>query len=148
MQHQRNNNSKRKLVHLQGEGETSKVGGRNQKSTHKHHWKTHETLVLSFSKEKKQVQLQGKHKEGSHVAIGACTVDLISLRKPSRPAGSDPEVVCPKISFLKLSVSLGGFGPSVAHGKHSVRRLCVQTTKNKAETCSLLDAIGRRSCGR
>ena len=65
-----------------------------------------------------------------------------------RPAGSDPEVVCQKNSFLKVSVSLGGFGPSVAHGKHSVRRRCVQATKNKAETCSLLDAIGRRSCGR
>ena len=46
-----------------------------------------------------------------------------------------------KNSFLKVSVSLGGFGPSVAHGKHSVRRRCVQATKNKAETCSLLDAI-------
>ena len=33
-----------------------------------------------------------------------------------RPAGSDPEVVCQKNSFLKISVSLGGFGPSVAHG--------------------------------
>ena len=65
-----------------------------------------------------------------------------------RPAGSDPEVVCQKNSFLKISVSLGGFGPSVAHGKHSVRRRCVQATKNKAETCSLLDAIGRLSCGR
>ena len=31
-----------------------------------------------------------------------------------RPAGSDPEVVCQKNSFLKVSVSLGGFGPSVA----------------------------------
>ena len=62
-----------------------------------------------------------------------------------RPAGSDPEVVCEKDSFLKVSVSLGGFGPSVAHGKHSVRRRCVQATKNNAETCSLLDAIGRRS---
>ena len=64
------------------------------------------------------------------------------------PAGSDPGVVCQRNSFLKVSVSLGGFGPSVAHGKHSVRRRCVQATKNKAETCSLLDAIGRRSCGR
>ena len=54
-----------------------------------------------------------------------------------RPAGSDPGVVCQKNSFLKVSVSLGGFGPSVAHGKHSVRRRCVQATKNKAETCSL-----------
>ena len=69
-------------------------------------------------------------------------------KTPLRPAGSDPEVVCQKKSFLKVSVSLGGFGPSVAHGKHSVRRRCVQATKNKAETCSLLDAIGRRSCGR
>ena len=63
-----------------------------------------------------------------------------------RPVGSDPEVVCQKNSFLKVSVSLGGFGPSVAHGK--LRRRCVQASKNKAETCSLLDAIGRRSCGR
>ena len=65
-----------------------------------------------------------------------------------RPAGSDPEVVCQKTSLLKVSVFLGGFGPSVAHGNHSVRRCCVQAPKNKAETCSLLDAIGRRSCGR
>ena len=66
-----------------------------------------------------------------------------------RPAGSDPEVVCQKNSFLIVGVSLGGFGPSVAPGKHSVRRRCtVQATENKAETCSLLDAIGRRSCGR
>ena len=72
----------------------------------------------------------------------------VSPTPPLRPAGSDPEVVCQKNSFLKVSVSLGGFGPSVAHGKHSVRRRCVQATKNKAETCSLLDAIGRRSCGR
>ena len=70
------------------------------------------------------------------------------LRTALRPAGSDPEVVCQKNSFLKVSVSLGGFGPSVAHGKHSVRRRCVKATKNKAETCSLLDAIGRRLCGR
>ena len=69
-------------------------------------------------------------------------------RTSLRPAGSDPEVVCQKNSFLKVSVSLGGFGPSVAHGKYSVRRRCVQATKNKAETCSLFDAIGRRSCGR
>ena len=72
----------------------------------------------------------------------------LSIVPVLRPAGSDPEVVCQKNSFLKVSVSLGGFGPSVAHGKHSVRRRCVQATKNKAETCSLLDAIGRRSCGR
>ena len=73
---------------------------------------------------------------------------LTSAIRKLRPAGSDPEVVCQKNSFLKVSVSLGGFGPSAAHGKHSVRRRCVQATKNKAETCSLLDAIGRRSCGR
>ena len=48
-----------------------------------------------------------------------------------RPAGSDPEVVCQKNSFLKVSVSLGGFGLSVAHGKHSVRRRCVQATKKQ-----------------
>ena len=59
-----------------------------------------------------------------------------------------PELFAKKNSFLKVSVSLGGFGLSVAHGKYSVRRRCVQATKNKAETCSLLDAIGRRSCGR
>ena len=73
---------------------------------------------------------------------------VFTRRSVLRPAGSDPEVVCQKDSFLKVSVSLGGFGPSVAHGKHSVRRRCVQATKNKAETCSLHDAIGRRSCGR
>ena len=59
-----------------------------------------------------------------------------------------PVLFAKKNYFSKVSVSLGGFGPSVAHGKHSVRRRCVQATKNKAETCSLLDAIGRRSCGR
>ena len=48
-----------------------------------------------------------------------------------RPAGSDPGFVCQKNSFLKVSVSLGGFGPSVAHGKHSVRRRCVQATKTR-----------------
>ena len=64
-----------------------------------------------------------------------------------RSAGRDPGVVCQKDSFLKVSVSLGGFGSSVAHGKRSVRVRCVQAMKNKAETCSLLDAIGRRSCG-
>ena len=54
------------------------------------------------------------------------------LKKESlRPAGSDPEVVCQKNSFLKVSVSLGGFGLSVAHGKHSARRRCVQATKNQ-----------------
>ena len=52
-------------------------------------------------------------------------------RAPLRPAGSDPQVVCQKDSFLKVSVSLGGFGPSVAHGKHSVRRRCVQATKKQ-----------------
>ena len=36
------------------------------------------------------------------------------------PAGSDPEVVCQK-NYLKVSVSLGEFGHSVAHGKLSVR---------------------------
>ena len=55
-----------------------------------------------------------------------------------RPAGSDPDVVCQKYSFLKVSVSLGGFGISVAHGKLSVRGRCVQATENKEETCSLL----------
>ena len=38
-----------------------------------------------------------------------------------RPAGSDPEVVRQKILFLKVSVSLGGFGPSVAHGNQILR---------------------------
>ena len=49
--------------------------------------------------------------------------------------------------MLKPKRGSGEFGPSVVHGKHSVRRRVVQATKNKAETCSLLDAIGRRSCG-
>ena len=78
------------------------------------------------------------------MALGSNDLSML----PLRPAGSDPEVVCQKNSFLKVSVSLGGFGPSLAHGKHSVRRRGVQATKNKAETCSLLDAIGRHSCGR
>ena len=58
---------------------------------------------------------------------------IAKLRKLERlrPAGSDSEVVCQKNSFLKVSVSLGGFGPSVAHGKHSVRRRCVQATKKQ-----------------
>ena len=59
-----------------------------------------------------------------------------------------PKLFAKKNSVLKVSVSLGGFGPSVADGKHSARRRGVQATKNKAETCSLLDAIWRRSCGR
>ena len=73
---------------------------------------------------------------------------LLFIISHLRPAGSDPEVVCQKNSFLKVGVYLGGSGPSVAHGKHSVRRRCLQATKNKAESCSLLDAIGRRLCGR
>ena len=65
-----------------------------------------------------------------------------------RPPCSDPGAGCQKILFLEVSASLSGFGPFVAHGKLSVRGRCVQATKNKAETCFLLDAIGRRSCGR
>ena len=34
-----------------------------------------------------------------------------------RPAGSDPGAGFKKILFLKVSVSLSGFAPSVAHGK-------------------------------
>ena len=41
---------------------------------------------------------------------------LAKVNSILRPAGSDPEVVCQKNSFLKVSVSLGGFGPSVARG--------------------------------
>ena len=59
-----------------------------------------------------------------------------------------PQLFVKKILFLKVSVSLRGFGPSIAHGKLSVRGRCVEATKNKAETCSLFDAIGSRSCGR
>ena len=82
------------------------------------------------------------------ISVGdLCKSWCVPIVQALRPAGSDPEVVRQKNSFLKVSVSLGGFGPSVAHGKHSVRRR-VQATKNKAETYSLLDAIGRRSCGR
>ena len=44
------------------------------------------------------------------------TDDGVEHRNVLRPAGSDPEVVCQKDSFLKVSVSLGGFCPSVAHG--------------------------------
>ena len=80
------------------------------------------------------------------VVLFVCHVKLET--SPSRVAGSDPEVVCQKNSLLKVSVSLSGFGPSVTHGKLSVRGRCVQATKNKAETCSLLVAIGRRSCRR
>ena len=65
-----------------------------------------------------------------------------------RPAGSDPGAGRQKILFLKVGVFLSGFAPSVAHEKLSVRGRRVQATKNKAETCSLLDAIRRRSCGR
>ena len=72
----------------------------------------------------------------------------LSNKKKLRPAGSDPGAGRQKIPFLKVGVSLSGFAPSVAHGKLSVRGRCVQATKNKAETCSLLDAIGRCSCGR
>ena len=41
---------------------------------------------------------------------------ILECSFPLRPAGSDPEVVCQKNSFLKVSVSLGGFGPSLVHG--------------------------------
>ena len=68
-----------------------------------------------------------------------------AVRKENlRPAGSVPGAVCQEI-FLKFIVSLSGFGPSEAHGKLS---LGGQATNNKAKTCSLLDAIERRSCGR
>ena len=82
------------------------------------------------------------------MVLCVCHVQLDT--SPSRFAGGDPDVVCQKNSFLKVIVSLDGFGPSVTHGKLYVRRRCVQATKNKAETCSLLVAIGRRKrpCGR
>ena len=54
--------------------------------------------------------------------------NITDINVELRPAGSDPELVCQKNSFLKVSVSLGGFGPSVAHGKHSVRRRCAGIT--------------------
>ena len=51
-----------------------------------------------------------------------CTFSTYLARaKGLRPAGSDPGSVCQKIIFLKVSVSLRGFGPSVALGKLSVR---------------------------
>ena len=59
----------------------------------------------------------------------------------SRPAGRNPEVVCEKKCFLKVSVSLGGLGPSVAHGKTICETTSCSSYENKAETCSLLDAI-------
>ena len=59
-----------------------------------------------------------------------------------RLAGSDPEVVCQKNSFLKVSVSLGGFGPFVAHEKHSVRRRCVQATKTRQKLVLSLTPLG------
>ena len=33
--------------------------------------------------------------------------------------------------FLRVSVSWGGFGPSVAHGKHSVRRVVFKLRKTR-----------------
>ena len=48
-----------------------------------------------------------------------------------------PKLFAKKDSFLKVSVSLGGFGPSVAHGKHSVRRRCVQATKKTRQKLAL-----------
>ena len=63
---------------------------------------------------------------------------IISLR----PVGSDPEVVCQKNSFLKVSVSLGGYGPSVAHGKHCVRRRYVQATKTRQKLALSLTPLG------
>ena len=78
---------------------------------------------------------------------GSC-LNRVRTTDRLRPAGSDPGADRQKILFLKVGVSLSGFAPSVAHGKLSVRGRCVQATKNKAESCSLLDAIGRRSCGR
>ena len=59
-----------------------------------------------------------------------------------RPAGSDPEVVCQKNSFLKVSVSLGGFGSSVAHGKHSVRGVVFKLRKTRQKLALSLTPLG------
>ena len=84
---------------------------------------------------------------------GWCVLPVAHYQRPMRlrPAGSDPEVVC-QFFFLKVSVSLSGFGSSVANGKLSVRGPCVQATKNKAATCSLSLSLSLwchwgRSCG-
>ena len=42
-----------------------------------------------------------------------------------------------KISCVKVSVSLSGFGHSAAHGKISLRRRFAQAKKNKGQNCSL-----------
>ena len=75
------------------------------------------------------------------MSVSGATRALVLFRK-LRPAGSDPEVACQKISFLKVSVSLGGFGPSVAHGKHSARRRCVQATKTRQKLAFSLTPLG------
>ena len=55
-----------------------------------------------------------------------------------------------KKSFFKVSVSLSGFGPSVAHGKNSVRRRRAPVFKLRKtrQKFALLDAVGRRSRNR
>ena len=102
-----------------------------------------------------------KHKQWGKKTLGGCRVkswpNVASRQLQScknvqqkyrdiacklRPAGSDPEAVCQKNSFLKVSVSLGGCVPSVAHGKHCVRRRCVQATKTRQKLALSLTPLG------
>ena len=53
----------------------------------------------------------------------------------------------PKI-FLTVCVSLSGHGPFETHESFLWRNCVIQDTKNKAKSCSFLDALGRRSCSR
>ena len=48
-----------------------------------------------------------------------------------RPAGSDPKLFAKKILFWKLVFPWVDFGHSVAHGKHSAIRRCVQAPKKQ-----------------
>ena len=70
----------------------------------------------------------------SHTSITLCLFVFIAFI--DSPTAEGPRVVIPKlfaknILFWKLVFPWGGFGPSVAHGKHSVRRRCVQATEKQ-----------------
>ena len=58
-----------------------------------------------------------------------------------------PKSIVNKNIFLTVCVSLSELGPSEPIKSFSWRDCEVQATKNKEESCSFLDAIGRRSCG-
>ena len=89
------------------------------------------TNALADWKLKGRENCENEHRETASFMYNVVQKTNATKQLWLRPAGSDPEVVCQKDSFLKVSVSLGGFGPSVAHGKHSVRRRCVQATKKQ-----------------